>query len=178
MRILLPPLLALAMGSCAPVVTYPPDNGAADLSTPAAHEPIPTLMSVSIRYAYARYGNEDDFAINLPPGTTASIYEKVIQKVGAGHPMQDPDESAYHITKVMVRGLDGKVDMFYPREDGTYQFVTFTFKRNPFQGYVHESTRVWKTGDQPPPPNYTGAPLEQAAPQQRQQTASAESGNG
>lgn len=157
MRITLTTLLVLALGGCAAVATYPGEKGTVDLSAPA-NEPIPTLMAVAIQYTYARYGDEDDFAINLPPGTKSALYDKVIRKVGAGHPMQDPDEPAYHITKVMARGLDGKVDIFYPLPDGTYEYATLTFHRDPLQGYLHERTRVWRTGDQPPPPGYI-APL-------------------
>lgn len=156
-------LVLVSAGACAPVATYPPEEGVVDMSAPA-NEPVPTLMAVSISYARSEYGGGDDFAINLPPQTPTAMYDKVIRRVGAGHPMTDPDEPTYHVTKVMARGLNGSVDMFCPAGDGDYEFVTFTFRRDPFGKYTHERTRVWKTGEQPPPPAYTGPVLASDTP--------------
>lgn len=147
-------MLLLALPACAPIATYPPEKGIINPSA-ATNEPIPTLMAEGIRYAYARWGDEDDFGINLPPGTPPQIYEKVIRRVGAGHPMEDPDEPAYHVTQVLARGLEGNVDLFYPTADGSYRLVTLTFRRHGLQGYRHERTKVWRTGEEPPPPHYT-----------------------
>ena len=140
--------------ACAPIATYPPVDGAVELSSPAL-EPIPTLMAESIRYAQSRYGDgAAGFAINLPPNTPAAVYETVIARLGRCHPQFDADEPAYHVTSVRAMGLKAEVDLFYPRADGFYEFVTISFRRDVLSGYEVLSTRLWRIDDQPPGPNY------------------------
>ncbi len=144
----------IVVTACAPFATYPPVDGAVQLSGPTI-EPIPTLMTESIRYAQDRYGDgAQEFAINLPPQTPAALYETVIRRLGAGHPQLDVDEPAYHVTSVRARGLTAEVDLFYPRTDGFYDFVTISFRRDVLGEYAVRSTRLWRTDDRPPEPNY------------------------
>lgn len=156
-------IVALAVGSggvvggCAPWATYPPDEGGLDLSGPRT-EPVPTLMIQAVLFMDSRYGTGDDFAINLPPGTPSKVYEWVIRRVGSGHPMEDPQERAYHVTKVRVRGLKAQVDVFYPKRPGEYQFATLSFQGDMIRGYELEGTRLWHTGDLPPPPGHVAQP--------------------
>jgi hypothetical protein len=142
--------------ACAPAITYPPEEGVMT-SRSAADEPVPTLMARAIEYAHAEWGDEGGLAINLPAGTPRSVYDKVIKRLGAGHPMQDPEEPAYHVTRVSSQANEALVDLFYPKPDGSYGFVTLTFHMQLVGGYQHRLTRVWQTGDQPPPPSYPEA---------------------
>ncbi len=146
-------VLVLALSACAPVATFPREQGTINPSA-RLNEPIPTLMAESIKYAWSRYGNEEEIAINLPPGTPPAVYDKVIRRIGAGRPMEIPDEPAYHVTRVLARGLEGHVDLFYPTEAGGYEMVTLTFRRDVLGSYRHEHTRVWRIGEEPPGPNY------------------------
>lgn len=151
--------VALLAGGCAPWATYPPDEGALDLSGPRT-EPVPTLMVTSIQFLHSRHSLGDEFAVNLPPGTPPQVYEWVLSRVGGGHPMEDPDEPAYHVAKIRVRGLKAQVDVFYPVDPvdgGGYRFATISFHGDIVKGYTHEGTRVWHTGDQPPAPSYVRA---------------------
>jgi hypothetical protein len=143
-------LLATA---CSPAITYPPEEGVVS-SRAAPGEPVPTLMADAIEYAHDQWGEGENFAINLPAGTPPWVYKKVIKRIGAGHPMEDPDEPAYHVTRVSSQGNTGMVDLFYPKPDGDYGYVTLTFRLQPIGGYRHMTTRTWHTGDEPPPPNY------------------------
>ena len=156
------PVLTAALCACTPVATYPP--GFVVNPEAVVNEPVPSLMVVAIDYADSRYGYEDDPAINLPPGTPLKLYAKVIKGLGEGHPMRDPHEPAYHIVEVRARGLKGEVDLFIPNVDGTYGFATMTFRRDAFRGYEHERTRWWRSGDEPPPPNYAVLPDEPEKP--------------
>ncbi len=143
------------LAGCAPFATYPPDEGALLRSIP--REPVPGLMAEAIRYTHENYGGAsgDDFAVNLPQGTPDRVYDRVLERLGSAHAMDDPGESAYHVTKVRVRGMKATVDVFYPTADGTYQLATLQFvKPTPFEDYEHRSTRLWHTGDQPPPPRH------------------------
>ena len=156
----------VAWAGCAPFATYPPVQGMVELSGPTI-EPIPTLMTESIRYAQSRYGDgAEAFAINLPPQTPPAVYETVIRRLGGGHPQLDAGEPAYHVTSVRARGLTAQVDLFYPRPDGFYEFVTISFRRDLLRGYEVQNTRLWRTDDQPPQPNYRpqGAEATVAAP--------------
>jgi hypothetical protein len=68
--------------------------------------------------------------------------------------MEDPDEPAYHVTRVSSQASEAVIDLFYPKPDGSYKFVTLTFQMQLIGGYQHYMTRTWDTGDQPPPPSY------------------------
>ncbi len=150
-------LSTLSLGACTPLATYPASTGPVNPQA-VVNEPIPTLIVETIDYAHTLHGQGSDFAINLPAGTSPRLYERVIARLGGGHPMLDPDEPAYHVTEVRSKGLMGSVDLFFPMDDGSYAFVTITFRRDLIHGYVHESTRWWDTGDQPPGPGYAAAP--------------------
>ncbi|MCZ6851309.1 MAG: hypothetical protein O7F17_06685 [Planctomycetota bacterium] len=159
-------LLGFGMGclsACAGSVTYPPPEGSTELGE-AAPKPVPTLMTRAIRFARDRYGDDDAFAINLPPGTPAAVYDEVIARLGAGRPMLEVGETAYHVTKVILRWSDAKVDLVYPRADGYYDFVTISFRRDLVRGYEFAGTRLWRTGNRPPPPHYAPQPVEAQAP--------------
>ncbi len=139
-------------GGCAPWATYPHEEGTFNLSS-ARSEPVPSLMTEAIRYTRGHYGKDGEFAINLPRGTPPEVYKWVIRRLGGGHPMADPDEPTYHVAKVMARGTNSKVDVFYPTDTG-YAFATISFQWDLMRGYRHVNTRVWLTADQPPPPHY------------------------
>ncbi len=158
-------LCSIPVSGCAPLATFPPDVGGLGLSAPSL-EPIPTVMAEAIRYAHGRYGSSEEFAINLPAGTPTAVYDRVIMLIGDGHPMQDPQEYTYHVTKVRVRGRNITVDVFYPRPEGGYQFATISFQGDLVRGYQHERTRPWQTLDKPPGPNYVAASAPASAGQQ------------
>lgn len=156
-------VLGVYLGGCTPMATYPPIEGSFELSGPST-EPIPALMVASIRYVHDKFGGEGgDYAINLPAGTPAKVYDLVIKRLDAGRPMQDPAEPAYHVTAVRVRGWSAEVDIFHPRRDGFYEFVTLSMQRDILPMYKVTNTRMWRTGDVPPGPNYVAANAELAA---------------
>jgi hypothetical protein len=149
-------LSCLAATACAPAITFPAEEGIMSSSS-APNEPVPTLMAKAIKYAYGQWGEGGDLVINLPPGTPLMTYDKVIDHVGAGHPMKDAGQPAYHVTRVSSQVSEARVDLFYPKPDGTHQFVTLTFHMQLVGGWQHKGTRAWDTGEQPPPPNYPEA---------------------
>ncbi|MHC4318368.1 MAG: hypothetical protein ACYS1B_07480 [Planctomycetota bacterium] len=128
-------LSGLLTTACAPAITYPLEEGVMT-SRSAANEPVPTLMAKAIEYAHTEWGEEGD------------------QRLGVGHPLEDPDEPAYHVTRVSSQGNEALIDLFHPKPDGTYGYVTLTFRLQLIGGYQHLTTRTWQTGDQPPPPAY------------------------
>ena len=71
------------------MATYPPIEGSFELSGPST-EPIPSLMEASIRYVHDKFGGEgDDYAINLPAGTPAKVYDLVIVAARPGNADDD-----------------------------------------------------------------------------------------
>jgi hypothetical protein len=149
-------LACLFAAACSPAITYPPEKGVLT-SRASPGEPVPTLMAYAIEYAHDQWGWEEDFAINLPAGTPAWVYEKVIKRIGGGHPLEHPGEPAYHVTRVSSQGNTGMVDLFYPKPDGDYGYATLTFELQLIGGYEHSATRIWQTREQPPAPNYPDA---------------------
>ena len=90
----------------------------------------------------------------------------MIERLGdIDHPLFDSDEPAYHVMEVRARTLTAEVDLYYPRADGYYEFVTVSFRLNVLRGFEARSTRLWRTVNQPPQPNYRSAPLESASAQ-------------
>ncbi|MHC4990839.1 MAG: hypothetical protein ACYTGC_07640 [Planctomycetota bacterium] len=146
-------LAGLVATACAPAITYPPEEGVLS-SRSAPDEPVPTLMARAIEYAHGEWGGDGEIVINLPAGTPVSTYDKVLKRLGSGRPMEDPDEPAYHVTRVSSQASEAVIDLFYPQPDGSYTFVTLTFQMQLIGGYQHHMTRTWDTGDQPPPPSY------------------------
>ncbi|MCZ6836857.1 MAG: hypothetical protein O7G85_13860 [Planctomycetota bacterium] len=156
------PALALSMlvgvlfglTSCNTFSTYPPVEITGNMTNPG-YEPYPTLMLESIRFAHDHYGSGlKDFAINLPPGVPAEIYDRIIRKLGAGHPQIDPSEKAYHILELRVRGGEAEVDLVYPRPSRIYEMVTIKFRRKLVEGWTVLSSRLWRIKVDIPPPNY------------------------
>ena len=92
-------VMLLTAGGCAPWATYPPDEGGMDLSGPRT-EPVPTLMVESLMVMKDQADVGTEYAVNLPPGTPAQVYDWVLGRVGSGHPMLDPSELTFHVTKV------------------------------------------------------------------------------
>ena len=146
----------MGLSACTPLATYPPDSRTLRPES-VVNEPIPSLIVESIRYADGRYGTGDEFAIDLPAGSSAWLYEKITTRLGKGHVLTAPGEPAYYVTKVRARGMNGDVDIFIPDADGTYRFATLSFNHQGFRGWQHQGTRWWQTGEQPPAPNYVVA---------------------
>ncbi len=165
-----PSALAIALiclaTACAPYATYPPIDGAVGLDNPV-YEPVPTLMADALRYAHDRYGTgHADFAINLPPGTPAKVYDMVIKKLAAGHPMTDSSEWGYHLIELRSRGFSAEADMVIPRSGAPHALITLHLEKE-FNNYTISTAKVWNLPTTVPRPHYTPPPpVEEALAQQ------------
>jgi hypothetical protein len=145
------------------VATYPTMEGTVDLGSPGV-APIPTLMAESIRFAHDRYNqDEGEIVINLPPKTPPHVYERVLREIGSGRVMRPEDTRAYHVETVRVRGLDGSVDLIYPRGD-EFELVTIHFRKGLFSPYRVTDTRLWRIHVDVPPAHFYATPEAQVAP--------------
>ena len=151
-----PPLLGVLLGllvGCTPYATYPPVEGALELSGPKIH-PIPMLMAEALRFAHAHYTPETDLVINLPEGTPIKVYSDVVERLGEARIMREPGEAALQVTAVRVRGLSAEVDVIYPRMEALHELVTVKFKKGIIGQYKVDSTRLWRIRAEAPPPHY------------------------
>jgi hypothetical protein len=147
-------LIALTIGGCAPMATYPPVEYGGETLTDPAFEPFPALMALAIRHAHSEHAGPDEIFINLPGGASHKAYERVIYQLGEGEPMTEADQVGYHVTEVRTRGFEGEVDLIYPTDDGTYEFATFSFKSKLVGGHYVADTRTWRIRIELPAPNY------------------------
>lgn len=139
---------------CVSWSSYPPLKMTDRMINPS-NEPMPTLMTGAIRFAYFHYGSgEEDFAINLPEGVSHEIYTRVIRKLEIGHPMTDPNETAYHVLEIRIRGVEAEVDLLYPRSGSIYEMVTISFRRRLIEGWRVFTSRLWRVHVDRPQPNY------------------------
>ena len=158
-------LVIVVATGCSPWATYPPvEIKPAKQLTRESWEPVPTVMAVAVQYARDTYTKDQDLAINLPEGTPALVYDKVIAKVGEGRPLRNAGEPAIHIKEVRTRGFDAQVDLVYARPDGMHQLVTLTLNRTVFQSWRVVNARPWQLRDfTPPAPNYVPPPVDEKA---------------
>lgn len=139
---------------CVTWSSYPPLKMTDRIANPS-NEPMPTLMTRAIRFAYFHYGSgEEDFAINLPEGVPSEIYTRVIRKLEIGHPMTDPNETAYHVLEIRIRGVEAEVDLLYPRQGSIYEMVTLSFRRRLVEGWTVLTSRLRRVHVDRPQPNY------------------------
>ena len=155
---------------CAPWATYPPVEHTSKLVNPT-FEPIPTLMAGAVQYSHEHYGTVSDATFNLPAGISHKVYDKVVEKLGYGRPMQPQDTLAYHVTAVRTRGPEAEVDVIVPRADGLHELVTVRFKQKFARGYEVATAREWRVRADPPMSNYI------APPQPETEVVNAESAN-
>lgn len=154
--------LAASLAGCTPWATYPKVEGQRELSAPTI-EPVPGLITASIRWAHATYGGDRPFAINLPEGTPPRVYDTVLARLGAGSPQTAPDQWTYHIKQVRSRGMNAEVDLLRPIEGDRYELITVHLQ-GAIDGWSVVSTRAWRIPFEVPAPNWT--PPEEPAPRQ------------
>ena len=153
----------LLLTACAPWSTYPPvETAMAQKMSKETFEPVPTVMAVALQYGRDHYAGGREVAINLPEGTPAAAYDKVIKKLGWGHPLMMPTDEALHVITVRTRGMNAETDLIFKRSDGLNQMVTLKMSRGAFQKYKVTDARLWQMRDlKAPQPNYTPPPASQ-----------------
>lgn len=169
-------------------VINPVADGERGFSNPNS-DPIPPLMIESIRWVVTRYPPEESaewsaggaplpdsgagipgprFAINLPEGVNALVYQRVADLVGFGAvPMQEGNESlpTYHIARIWVQGDEARIDVIRPirglnagpESRPITQPITVRL-RGGLQPWHVTSHNVWSFNSLPTPPlNYMSA---------------------
>jgi hypothetical protein len=160
--LLLMTTVALIAAGCAPYATFPPvEVDAASRMSRATFEPFPTLMAEAIRYTHDQYGDgAADFAWNLPRDTPHGVYTMVEKRLGAGRPMKETNERAFHVQTVRARGVEAEVDVIYPRSDGRHELVTIWFRNEILKGgWQVKRARPWYIEvEAPPAPTFVPPP--------------------
>jgi hypothetical protein len=145
--------LLWVIAGCTPWATYPPIEGAIDISRPGLR-PIPDLMASSIWHVYDSDGRVGQIVFNLPEFTPASVYDSVIVRLDGAEPMRYPDQQAIHVAEVRVRAMEAEVDVIHLGEGGVPELITLGFKKNLLDGYRVASERPWRIRVDMPPPHY------------------------
>ncbi|MDY7110156.1 MAG: hypothetical protein SYC29_16115 [Planctomycetota bacterium] len=149
--------LIFVLCGCTPWATYPPIEGAVDISNPAL-APIPRLMADAVRYVHTLEGGEGEIALNLPEGTSATVYDEVIERLEAARPMQAGNTQAYHVEAVRVRGLDAEVDVIHPGAGGVPELMTVYFNQTFAEGWRVKWHRRWRLRIEAPEAHYVPPP--------------------
>jgi hypothetical protein len=159
----------MLFAGCSPWATYPPvEVGPATMVTRPTFEPVPTVMSLAIKYARKEYAPGQDLALNLPAGADWQTYEKVFERLdGGGRPMLQAGEAAIHIVEVRARAFEAEVDLIYPRTGGPNQPATLFMHRG-FNDWEVTKTRLWQIRDVlAPAPAYVAPSGEELAKKKR-----------
>ena len=85
------------------------------------------------------------YAIDLPKGTRASTYQKIIEVLPGGAVVLSADAGAmpvYRIKQIQVRGWEAQVDLIPPPVSGSAQLMSVYLKRD-FHGWFVRRTHLW-----------------------------------
>ncbi|HIB00498.1 MAG TPA: hypothetical protein EYO31_01035 [Phycisphaerales bacterium] len=147
----------LLFSSCTPVATYPPvENDTALTFSNSANEPVPTIMAVVISYAHEHFGGMDTVVFNLPEGVGHETYNIVAEKLGGAIPMTSPNEIAYHLTELRVRGFTADADIIFPSASGRYELATVRVGSSLVSPWRVTRDRVWLIpSSEAPAPGYS-----------------------
>ena len=142
---------------CTPVATYPPiENNTALRFSNSANEPVPTIMAEIITYAHNHFGGMDDIVFNLPDGINKETYLIVVEKLNGAIPMTSPNEIAYHIIELRIRGFHADADIFFPSTGGGYEMATIHLNSLLIDPWAVTRDRVWLIPTkEAPTPNYS-----------------------
>lgn len=152
-RTMLAGVLLILVTGCSPWGTYPPIDGAASLHE-ASMAPYPELMAEALWYAYEQDRPNAPLIFNLPAGTPYTVYDQVTTKLHVEcYAMTSPDQPAYHVAEVRVRGTDSQVDVIHRGPDGRPQLMTVYFEQK-IDGLRVMSSRRWRIHVDEPYPHY------------------------
>lgn len=135
----------IAIAGCAPWSSYPPIENGGSILNPR-FEPVPTLLSKSIRYVHQNYGLEGAYSFALPVGMPESLPGTLTSRLGpdATH-TENPVTADYRVLQVRARGSEGEVDLTYRRADGLEQMVTVTLEKPlPLEPYRIVHAKSWR----------------------------------
>lgn len=147
---------AFASGGCALYANYPSVGDDAAVNDPNVH-PMPTVASVAVRGAVARYPLASErYVVNWPAGLELDRARRMSGEVGAGAVVVGGEPGweelpVVHVTRVRIRGDRAEVEVLRPvgrtatETSGRYQpiVVRLNGARGPWRV---ESARAWPVG--------------------------------
>jgi len=153
--------LVWGLGGCSEWSTYPTvEVKAGTVLARSESRSVVDVMAASIEYTQDNLVKGQDLAINLPKGTPAEAYDKVIAKLGDGRVMLNDADEAIHVQEVRTRGMNAEVDLIFPRADGLNQLVTLRLERTLFEMYSVKDYKFWQLRSvATPAANYVAPPV-------------------
>ena len=172
-------VVGLFSGGCVGYAVYPPMEGMSGFKNPNS-DPLPALMTESVRWVSTRYpptaaqewtappsitpGEPPKFVVNLPAGVSRAIYLSVAKKIGPEALAMEPgleNLPTYHVSRIWVQGDEAKVDVIRPvpalpgtgASDASHQITQgITVRlRGGVQPWHVTSHNVWTIGAMPVP---------------------------
>lgn len=141
---------ALTLTACgSPYVNIPPLEG----DSPAAHNAngssVVKVQTVALKHLVLRDNPTDGYVVQLPAGTTAATYAKVLDQLPAGS--QTPgggdaqgDLPHFEVAQVQVRGFSAQVDVIRPGHASGKQELISVYLSVDMDGWYAKQTRVWR----------------------------------
>lgn len=156
MKYIAPFLIVFVVG-CTPIATYPPvENDVALVFSNSSNEPVPTILARTLLYAHEHFGGMDTVVFNLPEGVGHETYNIVAEKLGGAIPMTSPNEIAYHLTELRVRGFTADADIIFPSTTGGYEMATVRVGSSLVSPWRVTRDRVWLIpSSEAPAPGYS-----------------------
>ncbi len=150
-------LFVLVFSGCTTIATYPPiENDAALSFSNSSNEPVPTIIAGVLSYAHDHYGGMDLIVFNLPEGVDKETYAIVSKKLGGALPMTSPNEIAYHIIELRLRGFSADADVIFPSTTGGYEMATMHLEASIVDPWKVTKDRIWLIPtNEPPFPNFS-----------------------
>ena len=106
-------------------------------------------------FAHEHYGGMEIIVFNLPEGINHETYNIVSSKLSGAIPMTTPNQIAYHILELRVRGFDAEADIIFPSASGRYELATIHLDTSLFDSWAVTRDRVWLIPTNSPPlPTY------------------------
>lgn len=146
----------LALGACAPSITYPPRaDSKLEVSDPNTN-PAPKVMEVALERILDRYAPEGEYVVNLPQGMEKRWADLLLRRIDPEHALlvdaERTDLPTFHVTRVWVRpGWWAEVEVLRPMRglagvEGapvTYEPVTVRLSRGGLGPWRVDSIRAW-----------------------------------
>ena len=152
-------LLVVLIAGCTPVATYPPvETDLALTFSNSSNEPVPTIISESLKYAHEHFGGMDTIVFNLPDGVSDETYRIVSDKLGGAVPMKNSEQVSFHIIELRKRPFKAEVDIVFPSSSGNYEQATIYLASSLIEPWSVTRDRVWLVPvSKLPAPNYGGS---------------------
>lgn len=149
-------MVASVLGGCALYMNYPPLEGDTSINNPNV-TPMPEVVRIGLAETASRYPVEGPYVVNLPKGTTRATGEWILGGLDESARLVGSESSGlpvFHVTRVWIRGGDGRVEVLAPDVNGGPRGVVVEMSSTGISGWRVERVRALASGAVAEPPLY------------------------